>query len=327
MKRRNKVQVLILLSTLVFVGYIYGQENDNPFSRTQALLKDGVVYFNVDGIKITAQKKDADFSAKNCINEFPHLKIKKKQLTTDSLLGFQNYYVFKSIEKPQHFFSNIAYYFVHSPDDYIIAFTFKSINKRDKEFERNFISLACNHRIPQNIYHSTVPDNFNFAGRIISSPSHNCKWLGVNNIQCPQCGQMNWSIHKDFDDALATVNNQFVSVSSRERMKIISDTIVNVIFEEVETSARKVIYNFTEKRSHFRMPQGNRSIPYFGPGLGISLTFYIYLTPAPSHKLMFYFVAAPVRGNFVSCVLSFWENDPINSGGLPPLLEQVMKLK
>ena len=114
---------------------------------------------------------------------------------------------------------------------YYIAFSFKSINKRDKEFERNFISLACTHRIPQNIYHSATPDFFNFAGRKISSPSYNCRWFGVNNVQCPQGGQMNWSIHKDYDDAFATVNYQFVSVSSRDGMKIISDSIVNVIFE------------------------------------------------------------------------------------------------
>ena len=95
----------------------------------------------------------------------------------------------------------------------------------------------------------------------------------------------------------------------------------------METSARTVIYNFTEKRSHFGMAPRNRFTPYFGPGLGMSLTFYIYFTPAPNNKLTVYFVAAPIRGNFVSCVMSFWENDQINPGRLPPLLEQVMKLK
>jgi hypothetical protein len=43
--------------------------------------------------------------------------------------------------------------------------------------------------------------------------------------------------------------------------------------------------------------------------------------------LTIYFVAAPVRENNVSCVMSFWNNDQINSSGLSPLLEQVMKLK
>jgi hypothetical protein len=42
--------------------------------------------------------------------------------------------------------------------------------------------------------------------------------------------------------------------------------------------------------------------------------------------LTIYFVAAPVRKNYVSCVMSFWNNDQINPSGLTPLLEQVMKL-
>ena len=42
--------------------------------------------------------------------------------------------------------------------------------------------------------------------------------------------------------------------------------------------------------------------------------------------LTIYYVSAPVRDNFVSCVMSFWESDQINSSGLPFLLEQIMEL-
>jgi hypothetical protein len=41
--------------------------------------------------------------------------------------------------------------------------------------------------------------------------------------------------------------------------------------------------------------------------------------------LTIYYVAAPVRGNYVSCVLSFWNNDTITENGIAPLLEEVMK--
>lgn len=43
--------------------------------------------------------------------------------------------------------------------------------------------------------------------------------------------------------------------------------------------------------------------------------------------LTVYYVALEVRGNYVSCVLSFWNNDVITEKGLPPLLEAVMQLK
>ena len=61
--------------------------NDNPFTRAQAIVHRGIVFFNVDGIEITAQKKDADFSTKNCVSEFPQLKIKKKELTRGNFVS------------------------------------------------------------------------------------------------------------------------------------------------------------------------------------------------------------------------------------------------
>jgi len=326
MKKIDKGLVLFWLTTLLFAGNIYGQEIDNPFNRTKALFKDGLVFFNVDGIEITAQKKDADFSAKNCINEFSHLKIKKKQLTTDTLLGFKNYYVLKSIEKQQNFFTNIAYYFVHSPDDYIIAFTFEYLNKRDEEFERIFITLACNNRIPQSIYHSNVPEVINFAGREVRLDK-DCRWLGVNKLESTNGGQIIWSLHKDMEDANEFINNQFIWASSQKRVDIVSDEITNVIFEGVETFARKVVYNHTDKKVTVTMiPTKKPSIfPHYNAGVSLSLFFII--NPDPSKKLTAYFVAVPVRGYYVSCILSYWESDQINPSGLPPLLEKVMKLK
>ena len=324
MKKIIKVLVRFWLTTLFFAGNIYGQEIDNPFNRTKALFKDGVVFFNVDGIEITAQKKDADFSAKNCINEFSHLKIKKKQLTTDTLLGFKNYYVFKSIEKQQNFFTNIAYYFVHSPDDHIIAFTFEYLNKRDKEFERNFITLACNNRIPQSIYHSNVPEVINFAGREVRLDK-DCRWLGVNKLESTNGGQISWSLHKDMEDANEFINNQFIWASSQKRVDIVSDEITNVIFEGVETLARKVVYNRTNKRITVTMLPVNRYPAFYNAGASLSLFFII--NPVRSEKLTAYFVAVPVRGYYVSCILSYWESDQINPSGLPPLLEKMMKLK
>ncbi len=43
--------------------------------------------------------------------------------------------------------------------------------------------------------------------------------------------------------------------------------------------------------------------------------------------LTIYYIAEKVRGNYLSCVLSYWNNDVITETGLPPLLNEVMKLK
>jgi hypothetical protein len=296
------VRIIFFTFVVFLAGSIYGQENESLFTRLQGISNRGVDFFNIDGIEITSQKLDVEFSAKNCAKKFPQLKIKEKELTTsDSFLDFRNYYVFKSQEDPQNFFQNMAYYFVESPDKKLIAFTFASINKNDKEFERNFIKLVCSNSIPKSIYNSVEIDSINFAGRKIPL-GRSCRWMGINNVQCPYYGQMNWSVHKDLDDASATVNNQFVSVFSRKGGKIVSDTVVDVIFEGTETTARKVVYNFTGAKSFLLKMEG-------------------------SNQLTIYLVSAAVRDNFVSCVMSFWGSDQINSSGLPPLLEQVMKLR
>ena len=298
-----KTKLLFFTSIIFLVCSVYGQENDNLFARLQGISNHGVDFFNVDGIEITSEKIDVEFSAKNCARKFPQFKIKEKEIkTSDSLLNFKNFYVYKSQEDPKNSFLNISYYFVESPDKKTIAITFASINKNgDKVFERNFIGLVCTNSIPESIYHSHEIDSINFAGRKIPLGS-SCRWMNVNNVQCPYYGQMNWSVHKNMEDALFTVENQYLVTKSKKGVKVISENLVNVIFEGTETTARKIVYDFTGVRA-------------------------LLLNMEGSKRLTIYYVSVPVRDNFVSCVMSYWGSDQIHSSGLPPLLEQVMKLK
>ena len=174
------------------------------------------------------------------------------------------------------------------------------VNKTDKEFEREFVSLIYQEAIPETVYNSIDIDSINFAGRKISI-GRSCHWMGINNLQCPSYGQMNWSVHKDAGDAAKTVDNQFLAIKAMKKGKIVADTMVNVTFEGQTATARRVIYDFTGVTSALVGMSGGKA-------------------------LFIYFVALPVRGHYVSCVMSFWNNDQINPGGLSPLLENVMKL-
>lgn len=293
---------LLNLFCLLLSQIAFGQTADNLFERLQAITNMGVTFYNVDGIEITSQTVDAAFTPKNCFKKFKQLKVKEKELTTaDSSFDFPNFYVFKTEEEPKGQHNNIAYYFAESKDKKIIAFTFGSINKSDKEFERKFVQFVRDNAIPQSVFNSLTIDSLNFAGRKIPLGG-SCRWMGINNVQCHYYGQMNWSVHKTFDDASQTVNNQYIRIKSGNNGKIVSDTTVSVIFEGTEANARRIIYDFTGITSAL---------------VGIS----------GGKTLTIYFVAAPVRKNFVSCVMSFWNNDQINPSGLSPLLEQVMKLK
>jgi len=297
-----KTRIIFFTAVILWTGSVYGQENERLFSRLQGLIDPiGVHFFYVDGIEITSHKLDVEFSAKNCARWFFEFKLKEDDLTnSDSALEFRNYYVYKSQENLPLIF-HTAYYFVESLDKDLVAFTFTYTCENDKEFERNFIRLFCNNGIPDSIYHSPEADTINFAGRKVPL-AKSCKWKKVNNVQCRYAGQMNWGIHKDLESALKMLNNHYVSTTSSNEGQVISDTVVNVIFEGVETTARKIVYEFTGIRGHLLKREG-------------------------SNRIIIYFVSAPVRNNFVSCVMSFWESDQINPSGLPFLLEQVMKLK
>jgi len=292
----------LLLFSIFFFSIAYGQFDDDVFSRLQAISNNGIDFFNVDGIEITSQRTNASFAPKNISKEFKQFKIKKKELIQgDSLLGFQNYYVFKTQEEPKEYHNNISYYFVKDSNNQVVGFTFASINKTDKEFERKFISSVMNNQIPNFVYNNLQADTIDFAGRKIPLGA-NCNWMGVNNIQCRYYGQMNWSVHQTLEGARETMNNQFASIKSRKNGEVVADTTVNVLLEGIETKAKKVVYDFTGVTSALVGMSGGKT-------------------------LTIYYVAAPVRDNHVSCVMSFWNNDQINPSGLPPLLEQVMKLE
>jgi hypothetical protein len=98
------------------------------------------------------------------------------------------------------------------------------------------------------------------------------------------------------------VTNQYNIIKVKRGGKIISEELVDVIFEGTEVKAKKVVYDFNGVTSLLVGMSGGKT-------------------------LTIYFVASPAKQNYVSCVMSFWNNDSVNPSGLPPLLEAVMKLK
>ncbi len=307
MSVKTTITILALVS-IATISCVHGQDNTELFTRLQGIANNGMTFYNIDGIEIMSQEVTAEFTAKNISKKFKQSPIRKqspileKELTTsDSSLSFKNFYVFKSTEVQKGLSNNISYYFIEGTDQKIISITFAAVNKTDKTLERRFVKLIREKAIPDSIFTSLKIDSVNFAGRRIHL-GQSCRWMGVNNVQCPYYGQMNWSIHKSIEDASQTVENEFKRIKSQKGGKVVSDTIVPVIFEGTETLAKRIIYDITGINSAL-----------VGMSGGKTLTVYL--------------VAVPVRGNFVSCIMSFWNNDQINPSGLPPLLEEVMRLK
>jgi len=78
----------------------------------------------------------------------------------------------------------------------------------------------------------------NFGGREIQLGG-SCTWQNINSIQCPYYGQMNWSVHKTLESAQNSIANQLAFSLTNKGGKVVSEEMVEVIFEDTETKAKK----------------------------------------------------------------------------------------
>jgi hypothetical protein len=272
------------------------------FSRLQAISNNGKTFYNIDGINIVSETYTNDLSEEGLKKPFRKYSINKEDIKVrDTGLPFNNYYVFKSVPALNNIDQYNSYYFIETKEKWLTIIYFASYKKPDKQFEREFVTLLYNENIPKYVFSTLVVDSINFAGRKIAL-GKSCNWMNINSVQCPYYGQMNWSVHKELPDAQNTVDIQHKLNNLKKGIKVLSENNVEVVFEGNATNATKVIYDFTGAKSLLAGMSGAKI-------------------------LTVYYLATGVRNNFVSCVLSFWNNDKINPGGLPPLLENVMKLK
>ncbi len=278
------------------------QAQDDLFSRLSGIKNDEFRFYNIDGYEISHLKMSGKFTPKTISKKYKKLKVQEDELLlSDSTIGLQNYYLHKSDIVQGDIVTYSSYYFIKTKADEISAITFASYNKEDIKFQKKFVQLVLNHKIPDSTYSPITTDSVNFCGRQLYLGG-NCRWMNINNIQCSGYGQMNWSVCKDKETSERLLDNQRKINLANSHGKVISDEIVDVIFEDTETTARKIIYDFTGVTSALVGMTGGKTLTIF-------------------------FTSAPVRGNYISCVMSFWNNDRITPGGLSPLLEEVMILK
>ena len=96
--------------------------------------------------------------------------------------------------------------------------------------------------------------------------------------------------------------NQIKTNKLQKGVKIVEEQTINVLFKKIPTTVQKIIYDFTGLKSAI-------------------------LGTTDKKMLIVYYVIEKIRGNYVSCVLSYWNNDYLNPSGLPQLLEDLMTIQ
>ncbi len=290
----------VLLLSLTIHG-VYAQ-NEVIYDRLQVLINNGIIFYNVDGYTISSQTLNYSFDEKGLKKSYRKYSIKKKDIKTkNDSIKYNHFYVSKDDILTDKLTQNDSYYFVENKNKRITIIQISSMNKKDKAFERLMVDLILEYKIPKKCYTSTKIDSINFAGRKIRLGS-NCYWRNINDVQCPYNGEMNWSVHKNLKSAQNAVEQQLLVTKTRNYGKVISEEFVDILFEGNTTKAKKIIFDI----------KGLASL-----AVGMS----------GAESLTIYYVATEVRGNYVSCIMSFWNNDDITQSGLVALLDSVMRLK
>ena len=292
-----KILLITLLSTFAF-----SQENDDFAKRLKAINNQTIIFYNVDGVNFSSQTFSNEFSEKGLKKLYRKYSIKESDIKVkDETLNNNNFYITRTESVAENINHISSYYFVENQNKTVSVFWFGHYNKSDQDFERKYVNRILNDEIPKEVFEPMTIESIDFAGRKIEL-GNNCNWTNINTVQCPYYGEMNWSVHKTIESAKNSIDNQFNVTKSRKGGKVLSEEIADVIFEGTETTAKKVIYDFTGAKSLL---------------VGLS----------GAKTLTIYYVACKVRENYVSCCMSFWNNDTITENGLAPLLEKVMQLK
>ena len=279
--------VIALISTTAF-----SQNNDDFAKRLKAINNQTIIFYNVDGVDFSSQTFSNEFSEKGLKKLYRKYSIKESDVKTkDETLKNNNLSIIKSENITENINQISSYYFVENQNKTVSVFWFGYYGKQNQEFERKYVNLILNDEIPKEVFEPMTIESIDFAGRKIEL-GNSCNWTNINTVQCPYYGEMNWSVHKTAESAKNSIDNQFNVTKSRKGGKVLSEEDVDVIFEETETKAKKVIYDFTGAKT-----------------------------------LTIYYVACKVRENYVSCCMSFWNNDTVTESGLAPLLDKVMKIK
>lgn len=290
----------LLIPFFLVCQIIFGQQQAF-FDRLSAIENNGVTFYNVDGLEFSSEVLDMEFKERKLRKAYRRYEIaRNRPKVPDTQLRYENFKVVIEKEFKNGLLVEYVHYFVKNKENKITVFSFTCFSPSNPKFERKMINLILDNKIPQRCFSSAESNTINFAGREIDLVGY-CSWMNVNNVQCPRFGQMNWSVHKTKESSELSIENQLKITDTKRGIKMVSDEEVNIIFEGTPTTAKKVRYKLIGTTS-------------FAPALeGIK-------------SLTTYYVSAKVRGNYVSCVLSFWNNDNINPSGLPPLLEKVMSI-
>ena len=296
MKQEELLPYLHGYKTEMSKEYLAALPNGQAGSKVATLI-------NLRGVDVTMEEAKANFEKGWLQRSFPSFDLHQKDvLRQDTVLGLPAW----TIRKELSIKGSVAYqacYFFAAAGELVQGFSFTSRLPIDPELATGVISLMRSGTIPDSLFSHPDDKVLPFVGRRIEV-GNVCQWTGTNTMLCPNNGELNWSMHPSREEAVRFNEAQMAENLDLSMFKDVTATAVNIVFEGKKVEA--VRKNFILK----------------------GLKGMLAKRQEGSRDLIVYYVTAPVRGVWVSCVLSHWTSDRVVAEtGVPPLLNEVMSLK
>lgn len=282
-----------LLLFALFVPWFYAIADDYDFSALQGLQgKKGEVYFEISGYDIVCNSLKGKLNSLQTYAKFKkQQKIKGIQAEySDSKLALPNKIIEteQPLEKNPDIKYNTVYYLFASSENEIKYIVFQTLNQRDIFLEQAFITAFLEGKLESYISNDWTGESVSFAGRVVQLGTA-CEWRSPHNLYC-KGGQVSWSEFSSAESAGLDLDMR-IAANSKGTSKILSQDVLDVLFEGVPSIAYRVVY------------------------MGKYATY----------PLIVYYVAQEVRGKYLSCTMSNYGYNR-NDYELSPLLQQFMSI-
>jgi hypothetical protein len=289
----------ITVFSVVFISLsICGQveSGSNTFRNAQGIINVNATFYETEGYSIFVEDYKSSFDDKGIKKLKKKLSIAKDNLAiADADFPHAKVFIETSIKGKVKM--EIVHCMIEGGSGKVRVIGFATLCDRVRSIEKEFYNAIVFETVPRYVYTTMYVDTIKFAGRDMDLGPP-CRWMDAHNIQCPDMGQMNWSEFTSEERARQMLVAQKETTASKALGEVIEEKEIDIVFEGQEVKALRMEWKI-------KVPQ---------------------LIMGGSNVLIIYYVLAEVRGRYVACVLSHYSDD-IGAKQLPPLLNEVMKLK
>lgn len=284
-----KPYLLSFFSILMSLSVI-AQDNYN-FTGLQGLKsKNGDVIFEFRGYDIIVSSVAGNIDDETLINKF-----KKGNIIADYVddeISLRNRIIESEIiiNNETGDALNQAVYLFEQSESICLSIQFQTYNQRDVILEKAFIEAFFAKDLETYIDAVWSASTIEFVGQNIQLGSE-CMWKKPHEVRCGDAGIL-WSEFLSLEEAVLDIDNR-IRVYDNDVYLIVEESDIEVIFEEIPTIARRVVFRRVKE--------------------------------ADSPYKISYYLAQKVGDSYVSCVLSSSAYSQ-KEYGLASLLQQLMSI-